>query len=119
MIVHVPFPLAMPKLGLWIQYFEIPGTVVGERKLKVLLPGDEAPSIEAVVPFDELRPKTIHTESVNSETDDLHSIKMPIVLSPVVLKQPGRIFVKMQFGDLNIGLGVLYVKAAPANEAIC
>jgi hypothetical protein len=117
MIVHVPFPLVMPKLGLWIQYFEVPGSIVGDGKLHVSLPGDEVPSIEADISFNELRPKTTLPVADNSEVDHWHSIKMPIVLSPVVLKEPGRILVRMQFDDLIISLGVLPVKAAPGNEA--
>jgi hypothetical protein len=116
MLVHVPFPYVIPKFGLWVKYFEVPGSMEGDGKLFVWLPGDETASIEADIPMAQLR-ATAATDKNDTDPDSdkwLH-LQMPIVLAPLVLKQPGQIKVRLHFGETIVRLGAIRIKDATAS----
>jgi hypothetical protein len=114
MLVHVPFPLVIPKFGMWVRYFEVPGSLTGDGKLYVWLPGDEKASIEADIPMEQLRSSTAPNPDRDDPDMDLWvHLQMPILLAPLILKQPGRIKVRLHFGETAVRLGTLPVKAAP------
>jgi hypothetical protein len=119
MLVHVPFPFVIPKFGMWIRYFEVPGSMTGDGKLYVWLPGDDKKaSIEADIPMDQLRSLTVPNPDRNDADMDLWvNLQIPILLAPLILKQPGRIKVRLHFGETAVRLGTLLVKEAPAKVA--
>jgi hypothetical protein len=117
LVVHAPFPFMMPKFGLWINYFEVPGSISGDGKLHVTLPGDEKPSIETDIPMDQLRSQALQKlhKADDPEVDRWAHLVMPLVFAPLVLRQPGRILVRMHFGESIIRLGALEITGAPSD----
>src|SRR5262249_51349701 len=116
LVVHAPFPFVMPKFGLWISYFEVPSSISGDGKLRVTFPGDEMPSIETDVPMDQLRSQAVQKlpeKEEDPEVDRWLHLLMPMVFAPLVLRQPGRILVRLHLGESVIRLGTLEIKGAP------
>jgi hypothetical protein len=118
MEVHVPFPFTMPKFGLWIRYLERPNTLSGDGKLYVLLPGDEKATVEVDVPMDQLRANPPATSTPEEMDEDAIMMQIPILLSPLVLKEPGRIRVRMHVGEKITALGSLGIKEAATPMAM-
>jgi len=124
MNVHVPFPFIIPKFGFWIKYFEIPGSMKGDAKLLISLPGDkERPSIEADVQLDNLRANApVSPSTLDDDTDSITwwQYQMPIVLAPLVLNGPGRIRVRMHFEKEIVRLGSIPVIEAqtPSTKSV-
>jgi len=120
LISQLPFPLVLPKFALWINYFEVPGSSSGDGKLYISLPGDPKPSIESDIPMDQFRSQAGHkADTDDPEVDLWNRLLMPIVITPLVLKEPGRILVRLHFGETVIRLGALPIKGPPTvgNEA--
>jgi len=112
LVVHGPFPYTMPKFAFWINYFETPGAMTGDGKFFISLPGDEKPSIESDIPLERLRSER-NKPGAEPETDSVHRLLVPIVLAPLILKEPGWILVRLHVRDIVVRLGALLVKAAP------
>ena len=115
MLVHGSFPLTMPKFCLWVKYFEIPDTQSGDGKLFVWLPGDDKASIEIDIPMEQMRSELpLHPGTYDHEMDRWLQLQAPLVITPLVLKEPGTIKVRLKLGETEVRLGVLQVKSAPA-----
>ena len=118
LLVHAPFPFVMPKFGLWINYYEVPGSMSGDGKLYVTLPGDnDRPSIEADVPMSPLRSQRDPKAAEDPDVDKWDRLLVPMLLSPFILQEPGRILVRLHFEETVVRLGALTVKSAPAAES--
>lgn len=116
MNVHVPFPHQVPKFGFWIKYFEVPGTMSGDGKLMIYLPGEDGPAIEADIPLAEIRatsPKVAVDLPDDEDIGHVWQFQMPLMVAPLVLKEPGRIKVRMLVNDKIVRIGALPVLARP------
>ena len=120
LISQAPFPLVLPKFGFWINYFEVPRSMSGDGKLYISLPGDPKPSIESDILMEQFRSQGGHkADTDDPEVDLWNRLLMPIVVAPLVLKEPGRMLVRLHFGETVIRLGALPIKGPPTvgNEA--
>jgi hypothetical protein len=109
-----PFPVVLPKFAFWINYFEVPGSMSGDGKLYISLPGDSKPSIESDIPMEQHRAQGgNNVDADDPEVGIRIRLLMPIVIAPLVLKQPGRILVRLHFGERVIRLGALPIKGPP------
>jgi hypothetical protein len=115
MNVHDKFPVVLAKFGMWIRYFEVPGAVTGDAKLKIYLPGDTEASVEADIPLTELRTSAMSSSPDPNDPDAevWHLLQMPVVLAPMVLNQEGRIKVRLEVDDQVIRLGAIEVSYKP------
>jgi hypothetical protein len=113
MNVHVDFPYVAPKFGLWIKYFEVPDTHDEDAKLRVYLPGEIDPSIEADIPLREVRNKTLIAPPSEQDSEQWLMLQMPILVTPLVLRQPGQIKVRLEIGGEVVRLGTLAITHSP------
>lgn len=104
MVLHVPFPATLPKLGLFITYSEAMSDAPTNMALKVYFPNDPEDKPSFIVPVE--WPEDASTQNPAPDTT-IRQIKMQFVLSPVVLKEPGRIKVRMEKQGSIIKLGSL------------
>jgi hypothetical protein len=113
MQVHAPFPLTMPKFGLWIRYIEVPNTMAGDGKLYVWLPGEGTPTVETNVPINRTEIPSKPQIDMDDISERLLMMQIPLLISPMVLQRPGRIRVRMHFDKMVVGLGALRILEAP------
>jgi len=108
MNVHAPFPFVIPKFVFAIHYSEQPNVFSDDLSFRIFLPGDpdDTPSIE--VPVSKESREKIKYDT----TDDEQILRMflPIVAQPLVLKQEGRIRVRVICGNFTAKLGTLKVE---------
>jgi hypothetical protein len=122
MFVQGEFPITLPKFGLSVRYIEKIGACSDEVKLRVFLPGDaeDAPTIDGVIPMEEIRQaaaedrlvSTVGNEDARPPVEYVH-VGSNILISPLVLKQPGVIRVRAFCGDNEIKLGTLGIRKTP------
>ena len=112
MVVNAVFPFVLPKFAMWINYFEVPDSSVEDARLNIWFPGDVVPSIETEIPLSEYRSDAVVGNETVELEDSERFIRMtaPIVLAPVVLKQPGYIRVRLIFSKTKVNLGTLQVR---------
>jgi hypothetical protein len=117
LIVEGDFPVTMSKLGFFIKYKEDLGVTPEKMALNIFLPGDS----------DDKPTYTIDVERADSGTsvplpdatpDTKQTMALNIVFSPVILKNEGRIKVRMQVGDEEVKLGTLKITRRKLEEAV-
>jgi hypothetical protein len=121
--VHVPFPLVMPKFGVWIQYNQRREKLIKPIVFHIFLPGqedDDQPSIIMEAPeegTDEAVNKSGYLKDALDLDDEISPTYVGIatgtVFSPFVIPQAGLIKVRAVRGNKLARLGALAV--LPAN----
>ena len=105
------FPLTVPKLGVNIQFFELPESEKKNLILEVFFPGDPAlqPSFASEIDTANF----IHNKSASdsSDQDTRRSISFNLVLSPVNIKQEGHIRAQVKKGENIYRIGRVRVSA--------
>ena len=119
LIQQMDFPIILPKLALLIKYYEVRGTLSGDLSVRIFLPGDmdNAPTISWLIPEsskDEARP--LYAQDPDSEM--LIQLTMPIVISPLSIKEEGFIKVRIQCGDTIIRLGRLMIRKIRDTDSV-
>ena len=109
LLINGDFPATMPKLGFYIVYTERLDAEIPAQSLKIFFPGDEddTPSISMDISAPPLgeRPEPIGEIG----PDPRLVMQLPIVLPGVILREKGRIRVRMYRGDEIIKLGALAI----------
>jgi len=111
------FPIVVAKFGILVKYFEMPGVFKDDLILRVFSPGDEKdkPSINMEVPRSTMGDGATKFP-MEEDQERIITLTMPIILSPLPIKQEGFIKVRMHCGHVITNLGSLWVhKAAPAS----
>jgi hypothetical protein len=115
MFVHGTFPIAIPKFGFAISYFQRRELVLpGPVRIQIALPGDadEKPSIETEIPADTaekaLAEALQFATSVGTEPN-FASVHANFTLAPLLFNCPGLIRVRAVRGDELVRLGSLRV----------
>jgi hypothetical protein len=114
LIVFGSLPAVLPKFVVAIWYHEQPGESDEPIEFRVFLPGDESdkptytsridPDIRQNISIDDLPP-------VDEGSIRFFTFTVPIVVSPLILKQEGKIKVRAYRGDSEIRLGSLIVRS--------
>jgi hypothetical protein len=111
MVIHVPFPVTIPKLVLSITYREKVGAYKGPVRILIFLPGDpdDKPSVDQETPFAQLREAaTVPPDDPDyPKVDPSFHLSFQINLSPLVLNKRGHIRVRARVGGDIVKLGVL------------
>lgn len=115
LVIPQQFPAVLPKFAMLIMYREAAGTFQDDVTIRVYLPGDsdEVPSFEAVIPFSHLRANSVRPVDMPSDGIWTHSVDVPVILSPLILKEAGWIRVRAICGENVIRLGALNVISRP------
>jgi hypothetical protein len=111
LIHRAEFPVILPKLAMLIMYREQAQTLSGDLIIRAYFPGDadESPTFEVTIPMDELRAKSVKPDPMPQDGEWAHNIEIPIVISPVVIKEEGWIRVRAYCGKEVFKLGTLRV----------
>jgi hypothetical protein len=110
MLIHLPFPATLPKLGLFITYTESIIEAPTKMTLMIYIPGDteEKPSFTIPIEWPEDTP-----QQSDMPEDKIRQVKMQFVLTPIVFKEPGRIRVRMDKMGTIVKLGSMKVQQGP------
>lgn len=111
-------PFVVAKFVILVMYYETVGATEGDIQFKIHLPGDEAdkPSLEFPIPRATMPLLLAQLES-EEDTDRIHHIRIPVVLSPLVIAREGLIKVRAHYEDGSIlRLGRLQVRALRPDE---
>lgn len=105
------FPIQVRSFGALIHYFERIGTETEPVTIRLYMPGDDdTAAAQFVIPQDwRAQPSFPDTDFIPR----FHTVYVPIVIGPLVLKQKGYVRVLATVGDRTIRLGVLRVERAP------
>lgn len=120
LIIYGSLPATLPKLALWVSYFERLGESREPLELLVYLPGDgdDAPTMRNSIAGETL--ERIRSPNISSDVtpeDQLFGMTAQIILSPITLKEEGPIKVRMIRGENEIRLGTLHIRAQPRPTA--
>ena len=120
MIISAPLPIVLPKLCFFVTYIERVGTETGPLTLQIYLPGDhqDEPSAASEIDSESLRnqpiPKDMTSDRTDGEVSDpLIIIRIPIEISPCVIRQEGHARFRMRVGDKLVRLGALKIVSEP------
>jgi hypothetical protein len=124
LIVHTPFPIALPRFGLAVTYFEKHGACSGPVSLRIYFPGDEStsPSIDAELPIEEIRKQALAAkQEAGLPPSRFIRLDTQMVLNALVLKSIGVIRVRAVSTNETVRLGALRITqqlppTAPQNE---
>jgi hypothetical protein len=110
------FPFVIPKLAIFVMYYELAGTISDDINFKVFFPGDEPekPTIDMPILRKDLPPPDVGKLNLEEGQEPIFHARIPIVLSPLVIKEAGKIKVRAQYSNGKIlRLGVLNMIATP------
>jgi hypothetical protein len=120
--IDVSFPITIPKLAVFAVARLPPEPVTPQLQILVYLPGDSEGSPAAKFEFQGplLNPYTNRDLETHLDLEKSHSLRCPILLSPVIFKEEGFIRVRLLYGQQRIRLGALKVhtlRSAPPSAA--
>ena len=114
MIISGSFPAALPKLALIVTYIERPGESDEPLELVIYFPGDSDDAPSQRVPLQAETVEGFRKQQQEPEVEDpLLIMRLDLMFTPIVIKQEGRIRVRMVRGDKEIRLGTLRIRAKP------
>ncbi|WP_143149072.1 hypothetical protein [Hyphomicrobium sp. CS1BSMeth3] len=105
-LVHAPFPVALPKLGLWITYQEDPREPISAMSLRIYIPGD--PDDRASISADIEKPKE-DPVPLNAAPDVKRILTFHFTISPFPINQAGKIKVRIVKNGEERKLGTIEV----------
>lgn len=111
-VVHGTFPFLMPKFGMWVKYFEARGVETATGHLQVWFPGDADPSFNMDMPLQLAREHAQSIDRSDPSVDIVVHLQVPILLSQVIIKEPGAIKVRVKLGEREIRVGAIDVEQA-------
>lgn len=98
-VVNSTFPVVIPKLGIFVQFWDLLESPREPMRLEILFPGDpdEKPSVVVELPVVET--PLVENPEVPNDEDSRRGIGMNMVMSPVAMQSIGRIRVQIKKGD--------------------
>jgi hypothetical protein len=105
------FPITIPKLAMLIKYYEIKGALKGDLNVKIFLPGDpeSMPTLSWIIP-EAAKDNAQTPYKSDSDSEKLFDLTLPIIVSPLNIKEEGFVKVRIQCGDITTRLGRLMIR---------
>src|SRR5271166_4680676 len=111
LIQPMEFPITIPKLAMLIKYYEVKGALKGDLNMKIFLPGDPEGMATLSWTISEATKGTAQTPyEPASDGDIVFNLTMPIIVSPLTIKEEGFVRVRVQSGDTTTRLGRLMIR---------
>lgn len=109
MIFVQPLPSTIPKFGFSVLFAQKKDLFDPNLRLKIFLPGDpeDQPSIEADLPPPDAMPVSA------DPNPSLITMRALFIVTPLLIKQEGRIRVRIVRQGITYRAGALYVRSAP------
>jgi hypothetical protein len=113
----VSFPVSIPKFCVLVKYQEIKGAFKDDIVVKIYFPGDpkDNPSFTNTIPK-ETRETTDAAPTLEEGEERILNITLPIIFSPLTIKEEGIIKVRVECGGNTIKLGRLVIRAVDSAE---
>ncbi len=118
MIINDVFPAIVPKFAMSINYRIFRGdTRLNDIDLKIFLPGDDDanPSVATVIPVSEI---FAEIDTPTSAESSFAQISFSVILSPMILKEAGKIKVRGTGGAGLLKLGTLKVQGTSSTSKL-
>lgn len=114
LIVFSEFPVVLPKLCVFVQ-LRFPSTTISSVKILIYFPGDEdgAPTILQDLPPPEEVALKLPEQANDKDLQRQISLNHFIIISPMLLKQHGRIKVRAMLNDQIVRVGTLKITTKP------
>ncbi len=108
------FPLTIARLGVSVTYVEHPSLPVTDLDVLIFLPGDspEQPSFHTHMEAPKI------DSSPDATEDKQRLLNFHFILSPLILKEEGRIKVRLLSRGTRIRAGTLLVRSEKQQEAL-
>jgi hypothetical protein len=116
---NMGFPLSIPKLCIFIKYYEVPGSLTDDLEVRIFVPGDGEDIPSVVMPFPRAVIESTRVDTIfplEGDQERVHNMTFPVTLSPFTIKQKGWIKVRIVCGGLVTNMGSLMVRTAYENE---
>jgi hypothetical protein len=109
MYLSQPFPSGLPRMGFHVVFKEDLAAPLKDMTLCIFLPGDpdSTPTYRADIERSSMK---IEPSDLTPGPSTWRLMSLNVILTPVALKQEGRIKVRMLIGDDVVKLGALGVK---------
>jgi len=119
MLVQQDFPILLAKFGILVKYYEEPGAFTEDVVLKILLPGDnkDSPALQFDIPRQSII-SAANPYKLEEDQDKVHSLTIPVLLSPVQIQKEGFVKVRATCGDVTTNLGSLMVRKLGDGEKL-
>jgi hypothetical protein len=113
LIQPMEFPITISKLAMLIKYYEVKGTLKGDLNVKIFLPGDPdgTPTVSWTIP-EAAKDNAQAWYEADSDSESLIDLTIPIIISPLNIKEEGFVKVRIQCGDTTTRLGRLMIRKA-------
>jgi hypothetical protein len=111
LIQRLDFPITLPKLAMLIKYYEVKGTLSGDLNVRIFLPGDsqDTPTLSWTIPETSKDNAPVPYEQ-DADSEKLFDFTLPVIISPLNIKEEGFVKVRIKCGDTIIRLGRLMIR---------
>jgi hypothetical protein len=126
MFIHMPFPVTLPKFAFAITLVQQKEIMTPNVGFHIFLPGDtEEPSIQggmtekvegAIGAELDARRSLIHPAALAGKEEELVAVHANLILTSLVIKEPGRIKVRGICGENIVRLGGLRISPGQVQE---
>lgn len=108
------FPFTLAKFAILIKYYEDPGAFTDDIQFRIFFPGDhmDKPTIEVPVERSNIQPEISPGYELEKDQSRIYNLTLPVMVSPLVLKQEGFIKVRAVCGGTTTNLGSLRIQRA-------
>ncbi|HEY1474581.1 MAG TPA: hypothetical protein VGF53_10920 [Pseudolabrys sp.] len=113
------FPLALPRFGILVKYYEVQNFFKDDIFIRVFFPGDSKDEPGTVVPFNRaaLDARTLPPSyELEEDQERIFNLTFPIFISPLLIKQEGFVKVRAVCGGTTTNLGSLMIRKARPDE---
>jgi hypothetical protein len=119
MIHPLDFPITIPKFVMLIKYYEVKGAFNGDLVVKVFFPGDaeDEPTVNMTA-AGSFRDSVEPTYQADADSERILNVTMPIVISPITIKEEGFIRVRVQCGETITRMGRLMIRKVRDSDNI-
>ena len=100
----VEFPVTLPKFCVLIRYQEVKGAITDDVTISVFLPGDKDEATVSTVITKEQRESAKSPYIIEGEQEHIFDVTIPVMLSPLTIKEEGSIMVRAKCGTTSQNL---------------
>ena len=118
---NIPLPFIVSKFVIQVMYFELIGSIEGDFSIKVTYGKDNTLLVEVPVIRKELRApegaRQALAEDLVEDAERIFHMRMPVVLSPFVIAETGRVRIRAHYADGSIlKLGSIAITQIPERD---
>lgn len=116
---NLPFPISIPRMCILVMYYELKDSIEGDVLFKVSFGSEANELLEFTLPRQDLAEasESIPTDTRSDGTERIAHSRIPIVLSPFVIPELGRLRVRAHFANgSTLKMGSIAVRQIPVEQ---